>query len=77
MPAFFLRTLVEFPGKLFFFSEKMKIRHFQIENKLPKIKIIQMPLFGQLSFGVLNVLAYILVVLTLIRIIIAHFSDFF
>ena len=70
---------MEFPGKLFFFSEKMKIRNFQRENKLSKIKMkkIQMPLFGQLSFGVLNVLAYILVVLTLIRIIIAHFSDFF
>ena len=71
MPALFLRTLVEFSGKplLFFFSEKMKIRNFQIENKLSKIEIkIQMPLFRQLSFGVLNPLAYI-VVITLIRII--------
>ena len=36
---------------------KMKIRGFQIENKLSKvvkIKKNQMPLFRQLSFGVLN-----------------------
>ena len=52
----------------------MKIRNFQIENKLSKVKIkekIQMPQFRQLSFGTLNSLAYILVVLTLIGIIIA------
>ena len=52
----------------------MKIRNFQIENKLSRVKIkkkIQMPLFRQLSFGMLNPLTYILVVLTLIRIIIA------
>ena len=67
---FFPRTLVEFPGKNFF-SEKMKIRNFQIEKKLSKVKIkkIQMPLFRW--FGVLNPLACILVVLTLIHIIIA------
>ena len=34
-----------------------------------------MPLFRQLSFGVLNPLAYILVVLTLVRIIIAYASS--
>ena len=51
----------------------MKIRNFQTENKLSRVKMkkIQMPLFRQLSFGVLNPLTYILVVLTLIRIIIA------
>ena len=51
----------------------MKIRNFQIENNFSRVKIkrIQMPLFRQLSFGVLNPLTYILVVLTLIRIIIA------
>ena len=74
---FFFRTVVEFPGKIFF-PEKMKIRNFQIENKLSKVKIkkIQMPLFRKLSFGVLNPLAYILVVLTLICIIIVRFSEF-
>ena len=72
MPALFSRILVQFPGKVFFFSKKMKIRNFQIENRLSKVKIIikRMSLFRQLS-GVLNPLAYILVVLTLIRIIIA------
>ena len=35
------------------------------------MKKIQMPLFRRLSFGVLNPLTYILVVLTLIRIVIA------
>ena len=51
----------------------MKIGNFQIENKLSivKIKKIQVPLFRQLSFGVLNTLTYILAILTLIRIIIA------
>ena len=55
----------------------MKIRNFQIESKLSKVKIKknQMPLFRQLSFGVLNPLAYILVVLTLVRIIIAYASS--
>ena len=49
---------------------EMRIRNFQIENKLSKVKIkkIQMP---QLSFGVLNPLTYIVVILTLIHIIIA------
>ena len=49
----------------------MKTRNFQIENKLSnsKQKKIQMPPFRQLSFGVSNALAYI-VVITLIRIII-------
>ena len=51
----------------------MKIRNFQIENKLSRVKIkkIQVPLFRQLSFGVLNPLTYILAILTFIRIIIA------
>ena len=63
---------MEFPGN-FFFLEKMKIRNFQIENKLSRVKIkkIQVPLFRQLSFGVLNPLTYILAILTFIRIIIA------
>ena len=69
---------MEFPGKNFFL-EKMKIRNFQVENKLSKVKIkkIQMPLVTQLSFGVSNPLVYVLVVLTFIRIIIAHVSEFF
>ena len=73
LPAFFLDNFGAISRK-FFFSEKMKIRNFQIENKLSKVKIkekIQMPQFRQLSFGTLNSLAYILVVLTLIGIIIA------
>ena len=43
------------------------------------MKKIQMPLFRQLSFGVLNPLTYILVVLTHTyhHRIIAHFSEFF
>ena len=59
---------MEFPGNLFF-SEKMKIRNFQIENKLSRVKIkkkIQVPLFS-----VLNPLTYILAILILVRIIIA------
>ena len=52
---FFGQFWCNFP-EIFFFSEKMKIRNFQIENKLSKVKIkekIQMPQFRQLSFGTL------------------------